>query len=278
MLAPNNPTPNNSDLELAKFNSSFRSGWTKPKIKDRFVAAIIHFGLSLIVAFSITVPLVFWLYPSPYFEGAGGLNLLALILGIDAVIGPVLTFLIFDRAKKSLRKDLWVIALLQIAALVYGLYATAQSRPLFLTFVVDRYEMVSAADVDPEEFKRAPSTLKMPAWGKPELAYAEQPSDRKQREEVLFASVSGLDLNRMFRYYKPAERSRSKILERARPISELSTFNNLDQVNRALVKFGSQKFVYVPVQGKRRDLTALINADTGELIEVVDLKPWSTAK
>lgn len=256
----------------------FASGWTKPKLIQRARASALHFCACLLIAVCITLPLVFWLYPAPFFQASGGMNLLGIILVIDVVIGPVLTFLVFDREKKSLRKDLWVIAGLQIAALLYGLYVTAMSRPVFMTYVVDRYEMVSAADVDDLEFQRAPKSLKRPRWGHPEIAYAEQPVDQQERSTIMFSALNGVDLNRLFRFYKNASLAKPKIVERAKPIQELNSYNSAQAVKEATNSYSKIPLAFVPVQGKKRDLTALVDAKTGDLIEVVDLRPWPDSK
>ena len=257
---------------------SLKAGWTTLKLRARFQACALHFFVCLLLALCITLPLVFWLYPAPFFRAAGGLHLIGFILTIDIVIGPVLTFLVFDRAKKSLKKDLALIGFLQISALLYGLYATALSRPVFMTYVVDRYEMVSAADVDPEEFLKAPSDLKMPPWGHPEIAYAQRPDDADARSLIMFSAVNGVDINRMFRYYKPAKLAVPEILKRAKPIADLKQFNQSESVNNYLSVYSTRNISYVPVQGKKQDLVALVDSKTGDLIEVVDLRPWPDTK
>ena len=183
-----------ADLAQKSRGALFKSGWTKTKVAARFRSAGLHLIVCLAIAAFVTIPLVFWLYPSPFFQAAGGFHLLGIILVIDVIIGPALTFLVFDRDKKSLRKDLAVIAVLQLIALAYGLYVTALSRPVFMTYVVDRFEMVSAADVDPAEFLKAPSNLKLPPWGHPEQAYAEQPASQDERSSIMFSAMNGVDL------------------------------------------------------------------------------------
>ena len=46
--------------------------------------------------------------------------LILLMIGVDVVIGPLLTLIVFDPKKKHLKFDLVVIAALQLAALAYG--------------------------------------------------------------------------------------------------------------------------------------------------------------
>jgi hypothetical protein len=78
------------------------NSWNKSGVQRRCRAAGIHFILSAIVALLLTTPIIFWLYPSPFFQAAGGLNLLGMILGIDVILGPTLTFIVFNKAKASL--------------------------------------------------------------------------------------------------------------------------------------------------------------------------------
>ena len=49
-------------------------------------------------------------YPQPYFAAMGGATLILLLIGVDVVIGPLITLIVFDPKKKSLRFDLAVIA------------------------------------------------------------------------------------------------------------------------------------------------------------------------
>jgi hypothetical protein len=250
----------------------------KESINDRFRFGFLHLVISVVVALFVTIPTIVWLYPSPFFEAAGGLKLFLIILAVDICIGPLLTFLVFDRKKKSLRFDLTVICGLQIAALVYGGYVIAMSRPVFLTYVVDRFETVNFADVDVDEFKKAPGSLKLPAWGKPELAFAQMPEDPEERSNLLFASLNGVDLNRMFRYYKPAEQALPLIVKRAQAIAELSKYNDSVRIKKQLSPFAIETVSFVPVMGSKRDLTAIVDSKTGRLISVVDLKPWADSK
>ena len=92
---------------------------------NRRQAALIHLGISAAVALAIVATMLLVWYPSPWFAAAGGGTLLLLLVGVDVIIGPLLTFVVFDPAKKSLVYDLAVIVMLQIAALVYGVHVMA---------------------------------------------------------------------------------------------------------------------------------------------------------
>lgn len=102
----------------------------------------------------------------PFFEALGGRRLIALIVGVHVVLGPLITLIVFDARKKIklLKFDLAAIVILQLAALAYGVHIAFQARPAYLLFVKDRFEIVTANQLEPEqlakvtrpEFKTAP--------------------------------------------------------------------------------------------------------------------------
>ena len=118
--------------------------------RERFAAAGIHLAISALIALAAAA-LVFGLwFPGLYRLMSGGQSLFVLVVSVDVVLGPLLTLAVFDRTRKSirhLRMDLLVIALLQTAALGYGLHTVMAVRPVALVFEVDRFRVVTAADV-----------------------------------------------------------------------------------------------------------------------------------
>src|SRR5690606_13371823 len=99
----------------------------------------------------------FW-YPGHYRILAGGTGLFVLVMLVDVVMGPLLTFVVYDRSKgvAQLRRDIAVIVLLQMLALGYGLNAMYLGRPVALAFEFDRFRVVSMAEVVVAELPRAP--------------------------------------------------------------------------------------------------------------------------
>jgi hypothetical protein len=180
---------NRSESQLQKSDSdkTYGASWRGAALQQRIRAGLKHLLISALIAVLISVPIVVWLYPQPFFTASGGFLLMALVIGVDVVVGPLLTLLTYDRSKKSLRMDLTVIAVLQLAALFYGLYATAMSRPVFMTWVVDRYETVTAAQVDETELKKAPLEFRDTRWGHPIQAFAEMPKEPSLRNAFILS-------------------------------------------------------------------------------------------
>ena len=102
----------------------------KPKLK----ATSIHFSISLLLFATIASWIYFKLYPSFYFQMSGGIQGLSLMFVVDVVLGPILTFLVFNpqKSKREIYVDLSFVALVQLCALVYGLHIVYKERPQWL--------------------------------------------------------------------------------------------------------------------------------------------------
>ncbi len=117
-------------------------------IPFRLKAAGVHLLISLSVALmSLALVFLVW-HPNPLQKAVGVTSITLLMLGIDMVLGPILTLLVASSpAKKTLKFDLVVIALLQVSAYVYGMYSIAVSRPVYIAFDTGVFEVVQADTV-----------------------------------------------------------------------------------------------------------------------------------
>ena len=115
-------------------------------------------------------------YPPPYFALMGGAMLILLIVGCDVAIGPLITLIIFRVGKKGLKVDLAIVALLQVTALAYGAYVMFEARPVFTVYAVDRFEVVSANEINAEALAQAaaPEFASLPVAG-PKVVGAAMP-------------------------------------------------------------------------------------------------------
>ena len=100
---------------------------------NRYQAFGIHFLASLVIFAVLTALIFFYWFPGILrVADPGWQQILIVIAGVDLVLGPALTFIVFNPAKKSLKMDLSIIAVLQIAAMSYGAYTVHNTRPLAL--------------------------------------------------------------------------------------------------------------------------------------------------
>jgi hypothetical protein len=199
---------------------------SKPRLnfKERAKAATWHLALSLAAAL-LAAALVFWLwYPGPYRNLSGGSGLFFLVVSVDVVLGPVLTFAIFDKAKgwPHLRRDLTVIVALQLAALVYGLHTVYVARPVALVFEKDRFRVISAADVyQPELPEAAADYQRLPLTGPWTLGLRDVSRGDESNDAVLMAVLQGVDTSQRPIFWVPYAQTQAKAAARARPLADL---------------------------------------------------------
>lgn len=254
-----------------------RAAWTGDALQARARAAGLHLLASLAIASMVATVVVLAWYPAPWMHAVGGAKLLAMLVAIDVVLGPLMTLLVFDRRKASLRFDLAAIGVLQLAALAYGLHAAAAGRPVFAVFAVDRFEVVTAAAMEREELQKAPAAFRTLSWTGPVFVGARIPEDKEAREQVLFASVTaGVDLAQFARHYRPWAELRPDALARARDLDALRAMNGATRVAAAVRATGRDPATlrWVPVQGRTDELVAFLDAASGDVVGVARLQAW----
>ena len=102
---------------------------------NRYQALGIHLGISFIIFLALSWAVFYVWFPGVFFDTENGIRALALIAGVDLVLGPLLTFIVFDTAKKSLKMDLAIIGLLQVSALTAGAYLLHDKRPVGIILI-----------------------------------------------------------------------------------------------------------------------------------------------
>jgi hypothetical protein len=111
---------------------------------NRYQAFAVHMAISLVIFFILLVCITQYWYPGILFDTGNGWKAVGIIISIDLILGPLLTLIVFNHNKSSLKFDLWVIALIQTAALVYGTWTIHQTRPVALAFINTSFMTISA--------------------------------------------------------------------------------------------------------------------------------------
>lgn len=113
---------------------------------NRFGAFATHLGISLIIFFFLAYLVVYEWYPGFFFDTDGGWRGMRIIIGVDLVLGPLLTLCVYKRGKPGLKFDLTCIGALQIVCLIAGTYIVWAERPLAIVYVDSRFEVMTADD------------------------------------------------------------------------------------------------------------------------------------
>ncbi len=256
------------------FISHFASHVTTPlHWRPRARAAAIHGAASLGVAV-LAAALVFELwYPWPYRVISGGTELFLLLTSIDVVMGPLLTFTVFnpDKPRQALRRDLAVVVALQMAALGYGLHTVFLARPVVLALEDDRFRVVAAADVQHDELPRAPHGLRTLSLTGPRLISTTVPSDGKEKYDAIMLGLSGVDIGMRPSFWRLwDETARRDALAKSKPMAELIE-RRPDQrasaaADAALNGRAVAQVRYLPMLARRSDWVVLIDATSADVI------------
>jgi hypothetical protein len=200
---------------------------SKHRLHAALMASGIHLLGSIVVA-AIAAALVFGLwYPYPYREFSGGRELFLLVVAVDVVCGPILTAVLFNQTKPraELWRDLGLVALIQLAALGYGLYSVWQARPLYLVMEIDRFKVVAAPDLEvpaaASALQALPAALQPKIWTGPLLIAIRDAKNAEEKKAILFESVQGgRDYALRPDFYIPYEGAAAeKSLLRAKPLA-----------------------------------------------------------
>jgi hypothetical protein len=250
------------------------------KALTRWKAAAIHLGICAFIALAVFGGMALVWYPAPYFEAVGGAKLALTIIGVDVVIGPLITLVVYNPMKKSLRFDLAVVALLQTGALVYGVHVVYTARPVYVVFNVDRFDVVGANELVPDDWQAlAPDAFKtLPLTG-PRLVSADPPSDPKEKEKLLLtAFATGVDLPNYPQYYRPYHERTASVIAKAKPLAELREKRPESEADltRVVKTFGQgwDDLAFLPVHARKQDLTAIIDRRDGSVVKVLAIDPW----
>jgi len=211
--------------------------------REKVLAAGIHFLLTAAVAALFAAVIFFVWYPGELAEVGRGMRLFTIVVGVDIALGPLISLVIYSSTKSrgKLVFDYVVVAIVQIVALVYGSLTVAQSRPVFVAFVVDRLEIVRATDLqDAELAKGLEPYFRSRSWAGPRYVAVEIPSDPKERSELTFLELSGKPASTMPRYFRRFETAHAAIDLVAKPMETLSTEPGVDpgEVQEAIEESG----------------------------------------
>lgn len=249
-------------------------------MKPRVRAGLIHLALSAAIAVLVFLPIYFYWYPDVLFESAGGRDLFLLIAGVNVVIGPVITFIIFVPGKRGLLFDLVVIALAQTAALAYGAYVLFESRPAYIVFVKDRYELIRANQFPEGELEKAHAKgYDNLSFTGPRLVGARMPENIDEKFRIMISGFAGVDLQGYPRYYVPYDEIRADARAAGRPLETLRKLNpqRAPEVAAVLAALSRKEdeVRWLPMRAGKADLAVFVSAKTGEVLKITSLYPWA---
>jgi hypothetical protein len=240
----------------------------------RWRAAGIHLLISAGLAAGVLALMLGVWYGPTLFLAMGGAGLALILIGVDVVLGPALTLVVFRSGKRGLKFDLAAIALFQLAALAYGCYVIALARPAFIVFVKDQFQVATVAELEPEQLAAARyPQYRSPPWSGPALVYGEWPKDHNEQQDLMFAGLAGVDLQHLPKYYAPYEQGRQDILAKAQPLASVHATEPeaAKAIDEWLARSGvdAQSLRYVRLRGRNAWVAVLLDRVTAEPVKML---------
>lgn len=239
--------------------------------KDKSKAFTIHFIISLIVILSAYLVIKTLWYPAPLFKATDTGKIFVMILIVDLILGPILTFVTYKEYKKTLKMDLAIIVIIQVTALSYGLYSVYKVRPVWTAFIVDRFELVRANDI----LEADEQTDYIPKFG-PEYIYVDlmRLNATEKLDSILDETTYNISPAQKPKFYSDFESAKPLIVERSQSLVLLNEYNEPITVEKLLKKY-PQADSFLPLKTNAVDMTVLIDKkDDEKIVKIVDLRPW----
>ena len=244
----------------------------------RVKAALIHLAASATVVGTILAIVYFVWYPGATFFIAGAISVVYVLVGVDLVLGPSLTLLVFKPGKPGLKFDLTAIAMIQLVALAYGAYTLYVERPYYMVYVVDRFNLVPEGAIDKSKLRF--EELREKPFANIILGYARLPDDPAElsrfNESVFFGGEP--DLDGRPEYWEPYAAGLDVVRAHIKPLDgfEPATAAEGTEIEAARKRHGEQheRLGYVAVATLGEDMAMLMDRDTAEPLDILRINPW----
>ena len=231
----------------------------------RWSAAGFHLAVSILIGIVFVAGLRGLWFPGPLFEESGAAGLLTILVPVDVLLGPLLTFLVFKPNKPSLRFDLTVIALLQAVALSYGAWVIAEARPVYVVFFGNQLHVVRSTDVAENRPWEAP--LSGPLWVAIPSSGAVDSELTNMMALIAGKTVTVLDTTK----YRSLAEQQDAFVTAMRKVVDVQPVEAVSELQSALIARGwsLDHVAVLPIMVRDQRMTAVFAGTTPELVDIV---------
>jgi hypothetical protein len=158
-------------------------------------------------------------------------KVLAIMVGVDVVLGPLLTSVIADpaKARRVLARDIGAIVLMQLVAFTYGVTVLWNARPLYYAFSVNCLSIVQAQDLEHDSLAaaRAQNPGLAPHWySLPRWIWAPLPKDAAESNEIVRSALQGgYDVTARPFYYRPWASGVTELRSQLQRVDDIKFFS-----------------------------------------------------
>lgn len=193
--------------------------WNRTLLKVKLKATLIHLGIGSVFLVPLLYLVCFQWFPGPFFHTDGGWQGIRLILLVDMVLGPALTFLIFDNAKtrRALAIDFSFIGLAQAVALVYGVYTVQSTQIWVVAYATEGIYSDNFVAVEKARFRG--QQLSADDWKAlgdgPQYWVYVRPAEPQERQAVLQSAEQGVPAEALHFLHQPLQQHLGRVMSRA---------------------------------------------------------------
>jgi hypothetical protein len=247
--------------------------------REKFIAMAIHFAATLALA-ALAAALIFFVwFPHPFELLIGGLELFLLVVGCDLVLGPLMSLVLYDSRKTrlALTVDYTLVAILQLSALIYGVAIVSGTRPVYVAFNGDRYEVVAAWDIRDKELALAPNPeYRSLPWTGPRLVAVHVPKEDQQ--DALFESLDGNEEHQRPKFFVEFEAKADLIRSKVKPLAELEKRKPESKplLDEAVAGLGipAEELGWLPARHLKGFSAVIVRKDEGRPLAWADFDPY----
>lgn len=243
---------------------------------SRFQAFAIHLLLSSFILGSFLSFVFFVWYPQPFFVVEGLVQIVWVLVGVDIVLGPALTLVVFKSGKPGLARDLSIIAAIQIAGFIYGAHTFYIERPAFAVFYdSDFFDVIPASGM--KGLGKLDPALNHSNLGGPTIVYVEQPTEIDVLKKILEdMKQGGPGIHLRAEYYRPLEGNINTKFKFSINLHDLESIPaNKLEINQFKAEYGErvESFAYFPIIGKVTSRVLVIDRESETVVDYININP-----
>ena len=242
----------------------------------RYRASAIHLAISASVVGVVLATVFLLWYPGPSFEISGARIPVFVLIGVDLVLGPLLTLIVYKEGKRGLKFDLAFIASVQLVALLYGAGTLHAERPTYLVFAIDRISLVSHKNIDHSLIQY--DALRQESFGALLNVIARPPADAEQYNlfinSILFEGMPDLEMRAEF--WEPWDAGADVIRAAIIPLQDFETDSEIErqEIFDAIARHEDTRLGFLPIGGIEDDIGLLMDMDSLATLGVIRVDPW----
>lgn len=241
---------------------------------SRFKAFAIHFAISLLIFFILLYFILVQWYPEPLFSNDGGWKVIRIIIGVDLILGPLLTLIVFKSGKPGLKFDLSMIALVQFLALTWGVWNTYNERPAALIYTLDFFTPVPAYQLAEQGITAKELKQFGDSW--PIIIYIDIPKEEIS-QVIAKAMRAGKPLYLLTERYQKFSKEQTSVLKENSMNLEKYVADKPELKKRyqhsLVTREAKTNISYLALHSRDRWVTVVFDLDEMKIIDTIDIEP-----